>query len=161
MKKSRHKDIFRGKVRKNQYRWSLPVSVKLLRSLGINQNSKFEINVDAEKNILIFHFLKKPVGFLGYRLNLINEFILEKNKEVVDQIEKNEEWAKKNLPEEAKRYLFSDSNNQARLKDLNEEKKFYLGQIERIDGEIEACQDYENMKEDQRAIYRKKKTKKL
>lgn len=157
MKKSGLRNIFQRKVRRNGSHWTLPISIKILRSLNIQQNSKYEIGVDAEKNNLIFHFSKKPVGFLKYRLNILNELRFSKDEKVVNQIKKNESWAKKNISGEAKDYLFSDSNNKAKLEDLNSEKELLKKDIIRIDWEIKACEDYEAMKEDHRKRYKKRK----
>lgn len=117
------KEIFSGKVRKNEYRWALPISIHILRALGINKNSKYLVGVDANKNEIIFAFKKKPIGSMQYKINMLKELKNIKDSNVLNQIEMNISRSKDILDEKSKNFLYVYTDNQAEIKSIKERMK--------------------------------------
>jgi hypothetical protein len=120
VKKDKIKNLFTGTVRRDKYKWLLPISAHLIRALNIQENSKYDIGVDADQNKIIFKFRKKPIGFLGYRLNLIDEFKKVDKPLMEKEIDKNIENSKKVLSDKPLKYLYTDTDNQAEIKNLKQ-----------------------------------------
>ncbi len=121
VKKDKIKNLFSGKVRKDGYKWMFPISAHLIRALNIKENSHYDININPDKNCITFQFRNKPRGFLGYSLNLIDEFKQVDKPLMEREIDKNISNSKKSLDKKSLKYLYTDTDNQAEIKNLKNE----------------------------------------
>jgi len=121
VKRDKIRSLFFGKIRRDGYKWLFPISAHLIRALNLKENSLYEIIVDPDKNYITFQFKKKPIGFLGYRLNLIDEFKIVEKSIMEKEIQKNIDNSKKTLNKKALQYLYTDTDNQAEIKNIKNE----------------------------------------
>jgi hypothetical protein len=113
-------NLFKGNLRNNGYKWSIPISAGIVRSLNLKKRSRFTVGVTPETNTIHIKFLKKPVGFMDYRFAILKEIKKKKDAPLMKQIEENIKEFKEVATKEQQEYAYKATPLEVEIKNTKD-----------------------------------------